>query len=210
MKCGAAVTLSLAVASLTLLSPPLARAAGVNSPHASVNRTMRYAKSEAMRMIPVEASLQRNLDARKDKPGAKFEARLRETAHLKNGPELPDGTMLLGTVTTDHMKYHGTSRLALRFTEAKLKDGKVIPIKATIVDVSQPSYGYYMDGPSASSMWSDKTLQVDELGAISGVDLHSRIAARNSGVFISHKKDNMKLSAGTRFTLAIAAKKKAA
>ncbi len=161
-------------------------------------------------MIPVDASLQRNLDARKDKPGAEFEARLNSTVHLKNGPKLPSGTMLLGTVTTDHMRVRGTSRLALRFTEAKLKDGKDIPIKATIVNVSQPNYGYSMDGTSPALIWSDKTLQVDELDALSGVDLHSKISAKNSGVFISHKKDNMKLSAGTRFTLAIAAKKKAA
>lgn len=50
-------------------------------------------------------------------------------------------------------------------------------------------------------------LQIDEIGALSGVDLHSRIASKNSGVFVSTKKDDMKLSAGSEFALAIAVRK---
>lgn len=210
MKCGAVVTLSFAVASLTLLIPQSARASGVSSAGAQMNTTISSARHEAMQMVPVEASLERRLDARKDKPGAKFSARLRETVHLKNGPELPNGTILIGSVTTDRMTPRGTSRLALRFTEARLKDGKTVPINATIMDVAQPESGFDIDsGTEASNGWNGKTIQMDQINALSGVDLHSMIGASNSGVFVSKKKDKMTLSAGTELTLAIAAKKAA-
>jgi hypothetical protein len=210
MKCGAEVFLSFAVASFALLGPQPARALGAHSSSAPMNPTLSSARHEAMEMIPVETSLERNLDARKDKPGVQFQVRLRETAHLKNGPELPNGTTLIGTVTADRMNAQGTSRFALRFTEARLKDGRTIPIRATIMDVSRPENGFGIDpGTEAAQTWRGKALQVDQIGALSGVDLHSRIGARNSGVFVSRKKDNMKFSAGTQLTLAIAAKKAA-
>ena len=206
LNCGTQALLSFAmVASLAIINPKPACAAG-----APMNTNLSSARHEARLMVPVEASLQRNLDARKDKPGTQFEAKLQNTVHLKNGPELPNGTTLIGKVTTDRMMSHGTSRLVLRFTEAKLRDGKMIPIRATIMDVTQPESGFDIDaGTEASDGWNGKTLQVDQIGVLSGVDLHSRIGAKNSGVFVSTKKENMKLSAGTQLTLAIAAKKAA-
>jgi hypothetical protein len=45
---------------------------------------------------------------------------------------------------------------------------------------------------------------VDQLNALSGVDLHSKIASNNSGVLVSTKNDDVKLRAGTEFALAIA------
>jgi len=180
----------------------------MNAPSAGVKTVTRAARREAAQMISAEAALEHSLDARKDSQGNQFEAQLKEAVHLKNGPELANGTTLIGTVTTDRTKAHGASRLALRFTEARLKDGKTIPIQATIMDVSQPESGFDIDaGTESASVWSGKTLQVDEIGVLSGVDLHSRIGAKNSGVFVSKKNDNMKLLAGTRLTLAIAAKK---
>ncbi|HUX45384.1 MAG TPA: hypothetical protein VMV57_11585 [Terracidiphilus sp.] len=212
MKCEVAIPVSIAVASLALvcLLPAQARASMPASSAHSIALTS-AAKREAMEMVPVQTSLMHGLDARKEKPGEQFKVKLRGTAHLKNGPELPSGTTLIGTVATDHMRSHGTSRLALRITEARLKDGKMIPIKATIVNVAQPLTGFSIDDETvASTLWSDKTIQVDELNAISGIDLHSNVAAKNSGVFVSNRKDDVKLDYGIRLTLAIAARGKAA
>ena len=55
--------------------------------------------------------------------------------------------------------------------------------------------------------WTPTTLEVDQIGALKNVDLHSKIASSASGIFVSHKNHNMKLNEGTEFALAIAARK---
>ncbi|HEY1768323.1 MAG TPA: hypothetical protein VGG26_11735 [Terracidiphilus sp.] len=164
------------------------------------------ARSEAAQMVPVSVHLVRAIDAKKDQPGARFEAQVDGTAHLKNGTELPRGTVLVGTVVTDQMQHQGLSRLALRFTQAKLKDGRAIPIEATIAGISGPAEDTgYMEDRSTPPTWNSGELQVDEVGVIKDVDLHSRIGGANSGVLVSTSKDNVKLRSGSRMTLAIAA-----
>ncbi len=164
---------------------------------------------EAMRMVPARAALNRSLNADKAKPGEDFRAILAKKVQLDNGPLLPKGTVLIGKITTDDMNESGASKLALRFTQAKLKDGQVIPIKATIVGVYQPESANSSDDPispgdQVPNSWSDRILQVDQIGVLSGVDLHSKIGSMNSGVLVSTKKHNMKLDSGTEFALAIA------
>ena len=39
---------------------------------------------------------------------------------------------------------------------------------------------------------------------VSGVDLHSKISSQNSGVFVSMKKNDVKLKAGSEIQFAIA------
>ena len=158
-------------------------------------------------MVPAEAVLAQEIDAKKMQPGQQFRAMLNENVHLKDGVDLPKGTELIGTVATDKMEAKGTSTLALSFTKADLKDGKAIPISATIMGIAPPEYSSDWDGGSTQaspSPWNGKTLQLDQVGAISGVDLHSRIAGKESGVFISNRNDNMKLGAQSQLSLAIA------
>ncbi|MGB7264229.1 MAG: hypothetical protein WBC92_01870 [Terracidiphilus sp.] len=158
-------------------------------------------------MVPAQAVLAQAIDAKKMQPGQQFQAKLSDTVHLKNGVELPKGTELIGKVATDKMGVDGRSTLALRFTKADLKNGKVLPIEATIIGIAPPEYGSAWDGSDGQAppnTWNGKTLQIDEIGALSGVDLHSAIAAQNSGVFVSSKKDNMKFSNQTQLSLAIA------
>lgn len=160
---------------------------------------------EAKRMVPATADLLETVDARKMQPGADFKARLDDKVHLANGLELPSGTILEGTVATDDLNLTGNSKLALKFTQAELKDGKTIPIKATIVGVftgSNDTYDGYMTNPP--NIWDQKTVAIDQIHAISGVDLHSRIAGSNSGVFVTTSKDDIKLARGDGFDLAIA------
>ena len=203
MKREAAISLSIAVASLALLCPQFLHAGSVAGAQPAKRAVSADAqKRDAGMMVPAQAALAKELDSKKMQPGHKFQAVLSNVVHLKSGLELPRGTILLGMVTTDQMEVKGTSRLALRFTQAKLKNGKVIPIMATIMGISPPAYGS-LDNQTANS-WDGKTLQMDQVDAISGVDLHSAIARRNSGVFVSNKKDDVKLSAGSQMALAIA------
>ncbi|MFZ0743360.1 MAG: hypothetical protein WAM85_03095 [Terracidiphilus sp.] len=212
MKTGTALTLSIAAFSLAFLSPNIARSQNTQSAETSQAATNSPGGSnEAMQMVPARAALIQNLDARRAKPGQEFRAKLSDTVHLKNGTELPHGTTLIGVVATDKMETAGQSRLALRLTQADLKDGKVVPIKATIVGVFPPEFenrdgNIVAPGDQQPNSWNSGVLQVDQIGALSGIDLHSKIAALNSGVFVSSKKDDVKLKQGSELTLAIAAR----
>lgn len=162
---------------------------------------------EAMRMVPARAELMHPLDATKDHAGSAVQAKLVRKVTLTNGTELPNGTILVGTVTVDDMGQQGMSKLALRFNQAQLKDGTVVRIKATIVGFYGPgavSSPYPSEpGSDMSNGWTDGTLQVDQIDVLGGVDLHSRISSRNSGVFVSKKKDDFKLEDGSEIQFAI-------
>lgn len=185
-----------------LLAFPLL-ASGQNSSALSAN-----AHQEAAMMKPARATLEKTIDAKHDQPGEVVNAKLNQKIKLADGTELPNGTMLIGQISKDDMQQQGMSKLALRFDEAKLKDGKTVPLHATIV-------GFYGPGSSEMSMgtdqnqqmpndWTDKTLQMDQIGVTKDVDLHSKISSHNSGVFVSTKKDDVKLRAGSELQFAIA------
>ena len=163
--------------------------------------------AEAAKMVPANASFTSVIDSQKMQVGAQFRVKLTTKVHLDNNTELPAGTILVGQIVKDDTQSGGAAKLALRFTEADLKGGKTVPIKATIVDV----YALYNDGMSTNNGvvthpldWNAKTTVVNQVGVISDVDLHSNIASSNSGVFVSTKKD-IKLTPNTGVELAIEA-----
>jgi len=195
MKCSTAA-LSVATLSLAMCIPALGQGSAQSGQH------------EADRMVPARASLTHALDSKDVKSGYQFRATLNDNVHLNDGVELHHGDVLLGRVTADDMNVPGKAHLAVRFNQAVLKDGQTIPIKATIVSVYSPgelpySYGSPEQIPNS---WNDGTLRVDQLGVVKDVDLHSRISSHNSGVFVSTKKDDVKLPAGSEIALAIAAR----
>jgi hypothetical protein len=209
MKRAGGFSLAIGVACLAFSGPgfaqtPNAASAPANGASAyssdSANSNSTAGQQEATMMVPAEANLSKALDAKDSQQGKQFTAKLAETVHLKNGPELPRGTTLIGTVGTDDMQLKGNSKLALQITEAKLRDGKTIPIKATIVGIAPSGTPEYSD----SNPWTQTTLQVDQIGAMKDVDLHSRIAGHNSGVFVTTTKDDVKLGSGSEIMLAIA------
>ena len=59
-------------------------------------------------------------------------------------------------------------------------------------------------GDQEPNSWNRQFTQVDQIGALSGVDLHSKISSQNSGVLVSTKKDDIKIKDGTELALAIA------
>lgn len=204
---------SIALASCTLFCPMLASASSA-SQVAKFSETVSpaAARREATEMVPAEAVLAQEIDAKKMQPGEQFHARLNDKVQLKDGVELPKGTELIGKVAKDDMETNGTSTLALNFTTAHLKNGKTIPIDATIMGITPPEYGAAWDGgatQAAPGRWNGQVLQLDEVGALSGVDLHSRIAGQESGVFISSNNDNVKLSNQSQLSLAIAGRESA-
>ncbi len=208
MKRSAAISLSVAAIYIAFL--------GTQFIHAQSSETMNSMATadppsapiqEATEMVPAQASLAQSLDARQIRAGHPLKATLNQSVHLKNGPELPRGTELTGTVVTDQKQANGAPELALRFTKAQLKDGQTVPIKATIVGLSAPEFthtGLTPDPPV--NTWNSKILQVDQIGALPGVDLHSRIGSRNSGVLAATSKNDFRLQRSSRLALAIAAR----
>lgn len=191
-------------ATCTLLSlPVLAQTSPSDQSQASAG----VASSEsagALHLVPASALLLDTLDAKKLQPGASFTARLNTKVHLANGTELPAGTVLQGTVTSDDMNLQGTSKLALQFTTAQLKNGQSVPIKAAIVGLYSND-GLDDDAYNGWADWTKQTVGVEQLDVLSGVDLHSKIDSQNSGVFVTTRKDDVKLGRGSNFSLAIAA-----
>jgi hypothetical protein len=194
-------TLALTAVISALSMPALAQSAnglGSQSIQASADSA---GATEAAQMVSALATLPHTLDADKDHLDSTFEVELNHKVTLSNGTVLPSHTVLNGRVTRDDMQTAGKSEFALRFDQAQLKNGKTVPIKATIVDITRPSSS--TDGYDASNDWTSQTLTVEQLNAVSGVDLHSEIASNNSVVFISTKKHDVKVPAGTELKLAI-------
>jgi hypothetical protein len=207
MSSKAVLAVSIAFTTCALIYPRLTHAQdaqNTTSPNSSA--TPAAAQQEASQMVPAEAVLANGIDAKKVQSGQQFRARLSETVTLKNGTELPRDTVLVGTIATDQMAAGGTSTLALRFTQAQLKGGKVMPIDAAIMGIVGPSDGVPGESYIANygvTPWDGHSLRVDEPNAVAGFDLHSTIGGRNSAQFVSTKRDEMKLASGSQIALAI-------
>src|ERR1700727_2236528 len=89
-------------------------------------------QQEATRMVPANTALLQAIDANKIASGSVIKVKLANKVHLENGPELRSGTVLVGTIVKENGE-PGASKIAVRFTQADLKSGQVVPIKATIV-----------------------------------------------------------------------------
>jgi hypothetical protein len=198
---------ALAIAAILLTPSSLifAQAAPAQS-GADSQSTSAAASAEAAKMVPATASFIANVDSQKLPAGAKVQVKLQGKVRLENGPELPSGTVLVGQVVDDHSQ-SGKAQLALRFTEADLKNGQTVPIQATIINVYKESNeiaaGQYNVAGSPLG-WDKQTLGVNQSDAIPGVDLHSSIGSSNSGVFVSTKKDDIKFNPSVELELAIA------
>jgi hypothetical protein len=197
MKRNSAIVLSCAAATLALFIP------------AAIQAQTAAETAEAATMVSARVALIQNVDGSKAKPGDAVQTTLADKVALKNGTVLPAGTKILGVVAADELNLAGTAKLALIFNKAVLKNGTVIPIKATVVGVyapeSQDINGRPIKpGDQFIGDWSGKSTVVDEIGALPGVDLHSRVDSSNSGVLVSTNKHDVKLKWGSELSLAVA------
>src|ERR1700722_16566998 len=95
-------------ATCTLLSLPVL---AQTSPSDQSQGSADGASSESagsLHLVPATALLLDSLDAKKLEPGGSFPAKLKTNVPPANGPELPAGTVLHGTVTSDDMNLQGT------------------------------------------------------------------------------------------------------
>ena len=191
-------TLALTAIISALSMPVLAQSASTPNSQSVQASADSAGANEAAQMVAAIATLPRALDADKDHLDSPIEAELDHKVTLSDGTVLPSHTVLNGRITRDDMQAAGTSEFAVRFNQAQLKDGKTVPIKATIVDIRHPD-----PDTTPSNDWTSQTLTVEQLNVVSGVDLHSEIASNDSAVFVSTKKHDVKLPAGIELKLAI-------
>jgi len=92
-----------------------------------------------IQLVPARATLQSTLDAKKAKQGEPVKAKLEADVQIPDEPSLPKNTVLEGHVDqVQASEHHSNSSLIVTFDQAKLKDGQVLPIKATVMAVSEP------------------------------------------------------------------------
>jgi len=210
MKNKAILAVSIALAFFAALTLGSARLQAQDAQSATTpgnNNVDPAAQAAAAQMVPAQAFLDAAIDARKMQPGQQIKATLSDTVHLKNGTELPKGTALVGTIANDSAQRGSRATLALRFTQAEVKGGQAIPIEATIVGVAPPfdesASDYSRVEPAPA--WDGTAIQVDDEDVLSGLDMHSKIDGNNSAVFVSTRKDDVKLPERTQLSLAIGA-----
>lgn len=186
--------ISAAILSFVLFSGSVqARAAQADSDSSSGHAL-------AMRMVPAQVVVIKTIDAKKAQTGQQFELELSSKVKLQSGQELPKGSVLLGTIVTNDMNSNGTSKLVLRITQARLKDGKTVPVEAVITGAySQDS----LNARYGNSGWTPGQVNVQQNGTLGSLNLTSRVGAGDSGTFET-KKDNVKLDRGSALSLAIA------
>ena len=201
MKRVAAVSLSIAVLCLAVVMTKDAQAKTPKNPPTMPSAATTEVQGDAARMVGAQAGFVKPIDSKKIQLGEKFQMVLSDKVQLKNGPELPKGTVLVGTASTGAAQTGGTAKLTLRFAEAQLKSGKTIPIKATIVGIFPANSLERND----RELWNPRSLKVDQAGVVPGLELHSNVPDSDSGVFVSTKGDTVKLMPGNWIALAIEA-----
>ena len=129
MKRESAVALAIATAAFTLLIAQFASAQAAPS-----KDTSSAEMQQAMQMVPAQASLAQTIDASKVQQGDQIKATLSEKVQLKNGPELPSGTELIGQVTeagvvdvianqTTEVRHRGPDDVHVEPAVEKIRDG---------------------------------------------------------------------------------------
>lgn len=159
-----------------------------------------------VQLVSANAQLSQNVDSRNVKEGDVVTAKL--TSDVKDGGrvELPKGAVLVGKVEKVQK-----NELTLVFDEAKLRDGKTVPVKTTLLSAYSPdaTQMFAQTGNSGSLVpQQPHAIPADEKtdqapGLLGNVALHSDAASDASGVFTSTGR-NVNLKRGTEFQVAIA------
>jgi hypothetical protein len=165
-------------------SMSLAAAAQDNSPNLS--------------LVQANATLDKKIDVKTVKQGDAVTAKLTGKVRFANGTELPRGTELVGHV--DQVSdANGTPTLAWTFDKAQLKDGKEVPLKATLLGIYRPG-----QQQGDTSLTLSANTQVDQQAGDLPFSLHSAVADNGSGTLTGTHKD-LKLNQGTQLQFAVAA-----
>jgi len=142
-------------------------ASATNSSTSIASAGTRHAQADAAGSSEMSATLSKPVDARKAKPGDPVTATNDRDAKTADGTRIKQGSKLLGHVTkaqpldksaSGKADASAGSMLALVFDKAVLKDGREVPLNATIQAISaaesDASLGSEMGGAGTSAVGS--------------------------------------------------------
>ena len=165
--------------------------------------------ASAQSLAGVNTQLVKPLDSETAAAGQAVAVKLNSGVKTPDVVKLPRGTELIGKVTAVTPAQKGSAAsVSIVFTEAQLKGGKQIPVKATLLAAYPASEGVeaqYSDSTMdtvAGSVASDHVVD-QEPGALPGVTLKAAVQDANSGTF-SKTDGNFKLGAGTYLQIGVA------
>jgi hypothetical protein len=154
--------------------------------------------NQSLNLMTGNSQLVRPLNTKSAAPGQAVTIKLTDSIKTPEGVEIPRGSELMGKV--DEVKAsdnHGPATLVLTFNQARLKDGKTLPVKTTIAGFAAASEGTQLPSLIASDSTFDQ-----EAESHSGVALHSAVQDKTSGT-LTDQRSNISLNAGTQFLVAV-------
>jgi hypothetical protein len=168
------------------------------------------AQPQNLNLVSANAELTKALNSKSTHQGQSVTAKLTSSVKTEGQTELPKGTLLMGKVVeVQNANSNGNNtEISIVFNEARLSNGREVPIKATLLAAYPPEETGVADSASSYMIVqphhipNDQKIQQDP-GALSHVMLQSSVQSNVSGVFLS-KKHNIDLHQGTRLQLAIA------
>lgn len=164
--------------------------------------------ASAQSLVGVNTKLDHTLDSKSAAVGQVVTAKLDGTVTAADGTKLPRGTELIGKIAEVKNANGSPVSVSLLFTSAKLKGGKEIPVKATVIaafpeaDPVGVSLGDVATLQAPEKVDGDRTFN-QQPGALSHVALTSAVKNPDSGTF-SSTEGNFKLYAGTFLQVGIA------
>jgi len=141
------------VAAIVLLL--IAASFGIGRSSAVAQEQAPGASDQPARTLPVE--LAKSLDSRKLKQGDPVEGRITDQWRAADGTLVPPGSKVMGHVTEASARAKGDSQsqLGIAFDQIALKDGRKLPLKASIQAIGPPlNYGAAampMGGPAGTA-----------------------------------------------------------
>jgi len=155
-------------------------------------------QSQSSQLMSSTAELSQTLDTKTATQGQIVSARLTNTVQTPEGMKLPKGTELLGHVDQVQAAHNNSdANVTLTFDKARLKDGKEVPVKATLMEINSPGTIARPEGKVASDG------KFDQATSTPGETLHSEVPANTSGTLVRKDKD-IRLVKGTELLIAVA------
>jgi len=120
---------------------------------AQASTSNQVSSDQALSTKTIHATLEKPIDARKNKPGDKVVAKTTQTTTSSEGVAIPKGSKIIGHVTEAKAKQKGESQSAvgLVFDHAVLKNGQQIPMNASIQAISANTSASAFDDQPLSS-----------------------------------------------------------
>ena len=165
---------------------------------------------QPMQLYSANARLMQSLNSNTARMGQQVVAELTSNARTRrNSIVLPKGTLLKGKVEqVQRADSNDGTRLSIVFNWAVLKDGRVLPIKATLLGAYRPSSDYSIGSASSylpiqPRMIPDDDSFLQKSGTLKHISMESSVKSSVSAVFAS-RRHNIDLNRGTRLQVALA------